>query len=265
MSSTTIHPSAIVHEGAEIGNNVYIGPNCIIGEKVKIADNNKLVASVYIEGKTTIGTGNQIYPYSCIGTPPQDLTYKNEDTELIIGNDNVFREGVNIHRATLKQDLKTIVGNNNYFMSHVHVAHDCNIGNEVILASQCAIAGHVRIHDRVSMGGQCGVTPFMTVGKNVFVGGATTIDKDVPHYTTCFGNRIRLKGINIIGLKRRGIAKEIIAEVVDFYRLMESSAFSPKAFVEREEFMNEYSENPVIKEITDFISGSQIGIPPFMS
>jgi UDP-N-acetylglucosamine acyltransferase len=265
MSEKLIHPTAIVHEGSEIGENVKIGPFCIIGPKVKIGNNNILHASVYVEGSTTIGEGNEFFPYSCIGTPPQDLTYNGEDTELIIGNQNLFREGVNIHRATTKQDLKTIIGNNNYFMSHVHIAHDCNIGNHVILASQCAIAGHVTIHEKVSMGGQCGVTPFMTVGKNVFVGGATTIDKDVPHYTTCFGNRIRLKGVNIIGLKRRGVAKDIISEVVDFYRSMESSAFSPKAFVERDEFMLEYSNNPIIKEMTDFISGSQIGIPPFMS
>lgn len=263
--STQIHPTAIVHDGAELGENVFIGPYCIIGPNVKIGDNTVLKSHVVIDGHTTLGSNNEVWQFTSLGTPPQDKSYKNEPTQLIIGDNNLFREGVNIHRATTKEDHKTVIGSNNYFMSAVHIAHDCKIGSYVTLASGCACAGHVRLGDYVQMGGQCGVTPFVTIGRGGFIGGASAVDRDIPHFCTAFGNRIRLKGVNIIGLKRRGFSKDTISEVVDFYRMMEASALSPKAFVEHKENIVEYGNNEIIKEIVDFISKSEIGISPFMN
>lgn len=263
--TTQIHQTAIVHEGAEIGENVEVGPYCIIGKNVKIGANTKLFSHVVIEGHTEIGTGNEFYQFCAIGLSPQDKTYNNEPTRTIIGNSNLFREGCTVHRATTKEILETRIGDNGYFMSGVHIAHDCKIGNNVTLASGCACAGHVHLGDFVQMGGQCGVTPFVSVGNGGFIGGASAVDRDIPHFCTAFGNRIRLKGVNIIGLRRRGYNKEDVSEVVEFYRMMESAALSPRAFVLNEEKMEEYKNNEIIGEIASFIKNSEVGIPPFMS
>ena len=263
--SVEIHPTAIIEDGAELGTNVKIGPYSIVGANVKVGDGSLIKSHVVIEGYTTIGSNNEIHQFSSIGVPPQDKGYNNEPTETIIGNNNLFREGVTIHRATTKEDLKTIVGSDGYFMAHVHIAHDCVIGNNVTLANGTMCAGHVKVGDFVQMGGACGVTPFCTVGKGVFIGAASAIDKDIPHYCTAFGNRIRLKGVNIIGLKRRGFSKDDITTFLDFYRMMEASALSPKAFVEHPELMDEYQGNIIVDEVSDFIKISEIGLAPFMS
>jgi UDP-N-acetylglucosamine acyltransferase len=263
--SANIHATAIVHQNAVIGADVEIGPYCIIGENVKIGANTKLYSHVVIEGHTEIGQNNEFYQFCAIGLPPQDKTYKGEPTKTIIGDSNLFREGCTVHRATTKENYETKIGNNGYFMSGVHIAHDCIIGDFVTLASGCACAGHVHLGDYVQMGGQCGVTPFVSVGKAGFIGGASAVDRDIPHFCTAFGNRIRLKGVNIIGLRRRGYSKEVISEVVEFYRMMESSALSPRAFVSHEENMSEYKDNEIVKELASFITNSEIGLPSFMS
>lgn len=260
-----IHQTAIVDPKAIIGDNVFIGPYCIVGENVKIGNGTILKSHVLIDGHTDIGNDNEIHQFSSIGVPPQDKSYKNEPTQTIIGNGNLFRENCTVHRATTKQDLKTIIGNNGFFMTGVHFAHDCNIGSNVTLANQTMCAGHVVIGDFVQMGGACGVTPFCHVGRGAFIGAASAIDRDIPQFFTAFGNRIRLKGINIIGMKRRGIAKEEISEVIEFYRMMEASALSPRAFVNHPENMLDYKNNLIIQEISEFISNSEIGLPPFMS
>ncbi|MBT4790951.1 MAG: acyl-[acyl-carrier-protein]--UDP-N-acetylglucosamine O-acyltransferase, partial [Halobacteriovoraceae bacterium] len=158
----------------------------------------------------------------------------------------------------------TSIGDNGYFMTGVHFAHDCHIGSNVVLANGTMCAGHVTVGDYVQMGGACGVTPFCNVGRGAFIGAASAIDKDVPHFCTAFGNRIQIKGVNIIGMKRRGFSKEEISEVVDFYRMMDASALSPRAFVKHEENMQEYVGNTLIAEIAIFISKTEIGLPPFM-
>lgn len=263
--SVQIHPTAIIEEGAELGANVKVGPYCIIGPNVKIDDGTILKSHVVLEGHTRIGKNNEIHQFCSIGVPPQDKSYKGEPTETLIGEGNLFREGVTIHRATTKQEHKTIVGNHGYYMAGVHIAHDCVVGSYVTMANNTLLAGHVHIGDYVQMGGACGVTPFVSVGKGAFIGAASAIDRDIPHFCAALGNRIRLKGVNIIGMKRRGYTKEEISEVVDFYRVMEASAFSPKAFVEHPENIQEYKTNSAIQELIEFISKSEIGLPPFMS
>ena len=262
---TFIHPSAIVQDGAEIGADVYIGPYCLVGPNVKIGEGTRLVSHVVVEGHTTIGKFNEFHQFSSIGVPPQDKSYKNEPTETIIGDHNLFRENCTVHRATTKQDHVTRVGSHGYFMTGVHFAHDCQIGDYVTLANNTMCAGHVHIGDYVQMGGACGVTPFCSIGRGAFIGAASALDKDIPQFFTAMGNRVKLKGINIIGMKRRGVSKEEISEVVEFYRMMESSALSPRAFVNHPENLEDYKSNSIITEIVEFISKSEVGLPNFMS
>lgn len=263
--SAQIHNTAIVESGAVIGDDVFIGPFCMVGENVKIGNGTKLTSHVFIDGHTDIGEKNEIHQFSSIGVPPQDKSYKNEPTQTIIGNENLFREGCTVHRATTKQDKVTQIGSHGFYMTGVHFAHDCKIGDFVTLANQTMCAGHVQIEDYVQMGGACGVTPFCHVGKGAFIGAASAIDRDIPHFFAAFGNRIKLKGINIIGMKRRGFSKDQISDVLEFYRMMEASALSPRAFVLNKENMMEYEDNETVRNIANFIAKSEIGLPPFMS
>lgn len=262
--SPEIHSLSTVHPEAQIAGNVKIGPFCVIGPNVKIGEGCVLQSHVVIEGHTTIGKNNKFSQFCSIGAPPQDSSYKGEPTETIIGDNNNFREYVSIHRGTLKQDKKTIVGNNGFYMAYVHIAHDCTIGNNVTFANAVGCAGHVVIGDRVIIGGNSGISQFVSIGKGAYLGGGSAIDRDIPNYCTAYGNRIRLKGINIIGLKRNGFSKQEVSEVVDFYRTMESSALAPRAFVEHAELMEEFKSNPIVLEIAAFIRKSEIGIAPFM-
>lgn len=265
MSETLIHPSAIVEKGAELAQNVKIGPFCIVGENVKIGANTELKSNVIVRGHTQIGEGNTFYPFCTIGLEPQDLSYKGEPTQTIIGDHNQIREYVSIHRATLKENQVTQLGNNCLIMGYSHLAHDCIVGNNVILVNGCQLAGHVKISDRVIMGGGTKVSQFISIGKGAYIGGGTGIDRDIPNYCTAYGNRVQLKGINIIGLKRMGFSRDDISEAVDFYRSMEASNLSPRAFVNNSSLMGDYLKNVLIQDIANFIDKSEIGLPPFMS
>jgi UDP-N-acetylglucosamine acyltransferase len=258
------HPMAFIHPEAQIGNNVKVGPFCVIGANVEVGDDCEFISNVVVDGVTKIGKGNKFYQFGSIGAAPQDTSYKGEPTETIIGDNNIFREYVSVHRGTTKQDKKTIIGSNSLFMAYCHIAHDCILGNNLTFANSVNLAGHVNIGDRVIIGGNTGISQFVTLGKGAYIGGGSGIDRDIPHFCAAYGNRIRLKGINIIGLKRQGHPKELVSEVVDFYRTMEASALAPRAFVSHPELMIEYKNNPVVQEIALFIQKSEIGIAPFM-
>lgn len=259
----TIHPSSIVSPEAKIHETVKIGPFCIIGPNVDIGPNNVFHSHVVVDGHTTIGEGNQFFQGCSIGAPPQDLSYKGEPTRTEIGNNNVFREYVSIHRGTLKENGFTRIGNNCLFMAYVHAGHDVIVGNNVIVANSTNFAGHVKIGDRVIIGGGTNISQFVTLGRGAYIGGAAAIDRDIPVFCTAMGNRVYLKGINIIGMRRQGYTKQEISEVVDFYRTMESSALSPRAFVDHAELMSEYKDNRVVIEMAEHIRKSEIGIAPF--
>ncbi|MCY4523162.1 MAG: acyl-ACP--UDP-N-acetylglucosamine O-acyltransferase [Halobacteriovoraceae bacterium] len=258
-----IHSTAIIDPKARIGENVLVGPYCIIGPNVEIGNGCKLYANVYMEGHTKVGNENQFYPYSTIGTPPQDINYKNEPTRVEIGNNNLFREFVSIHRGTAKDHSLTKIGSGNLFMSYVHVGHDAQIGNSGVFANSINFAGHVKIGDNCILGGSCSVSQYVTVGRGCYIGGASAIDRDVPLFCMGLGNRLRLKGINIIGMKRQGYPREIVSEVVDFYRNMEASALSPRAFVSDKKSMEAYEHNEVVMEMSNMISNSKIGMASF--
>jgi UDP-N-acetylglucosamine acyltransferase len=261
---SNIHSTAIIHEGAELASDVTVGPYSIIGPNIKIDTGCEIQSHVILEGHTTIGKNNRIFHFSSIGTPPQDMTYKDEPTETIIGDNNIFREYVSIHRGTLKENKKTVVGSNCMLMAHVHLGHDVVVGDNCIFANSVNLAGHVKIGDRVIIGGGTNISQFVRIGTASYLGGATAIDRDIPVYATGYGNRVKLKGINIVGLRRLGVSRQDITELVDFYRLMESSALSPRAFVDEESNVDEFKDNTLVKEMIDFIQTSKIGLAPFI-
>ena len=258
-----IHQTAIVSPEAKIHPSVTVGPFSIIGPHVEIDEGTKILSHVVIEGHTKIGKNNQFFQFGSIGAPPQDTSYKGETTRVIIGDNNIFREYVSIHRGTLKENKETVIKNNCLLMAYVHVGHDVVLGNNIIVANSSNFAGHVKVGDRVIIGGSTNIAQFVKVGRGAYIGGGTGIDKDIPLFCTALGNRVRLKGINIIGMKRQGYAREKISEVVDFYRMMESSSLSPRAFVDHPENIAEYKGNEVIQEMIEAIRGSEIGLPPF--
>ncbi|EQC52463.1 acyl-ACP--UDP-N-acetylglucosamine O-acyltransferase [Bacteriovorax sp. DB6_IX] len=259
-----IHPTALVHEGAKLGENVSVGAYSIIGPNVVIGDNTKVRSHTIIEGHTTIGKNNDIFQYCSIGAEPQDTSYKGEPTEVEIGDNNVLREYVSIHRGTMKDRKKTSLGSNCLLMAHVHLGHDAVVGDNVIMANSVNLAGHVKIGDRVIIGGGTNISQFVSLGRGAYLGGASAIDRDIPIFCTGYGNRVRLKGINIIGLRRQGYEKPVISEFVDFYRTMESSVLSPRAFVDHEELMVDYKDNPLVQEMRADIRKSEVGIAPFI-
>ncbi|MFZ8932489.1 MAG: acyl-ACP--UDP-N-acetylglucosamine O-acyltransferase [Bacteriovoracaceae bacterium] len=258
-----IHTTAIISDGAKIHESVEVGPYSIIGPHVEVGEGTKIAAHVCIDGHTTIGKNNNIFPFCSIGAAPQDMTYKGEDTRVEIGDGNTFREYVSIHRGTLKENKLTKIGSNTLLMAYVHVGHDVIIGDNCIVANSTNFAGHVKVGEGSIIGGGTNISQFVKLGRGSYIGGASAIDKDIPQFCTAVGNRVRLKGINIIGLRRRGYAKNKITEVVDFFRAMESSKISPRSFVDHPEMMNEYKDNEIISQMTEEIIKSEVGLAPF--
>ncbi len=260
-----IHPTAIIASGATIDQSVTIGPYSIIGSNITIGAGCVIHSHVVLDGHMTIGKNNTFFQFGSIGAPPQDLGYKGEPTRVVIGDNNVFREYISIHRGTTKENHVTTIGNDNLLMSYVHVGHDVIIGNNCVIVNSTNIAGHVHIGDRVIIGGASSIAQFVTLARGAYIGGATAIDKDIPPFCTAVGNRVRLKGINIIGLRRAGYSKEEITEVVDFFRMMESASYAPRSLVEHEEILADYKGNILVDEMVEMIRKSDIGIAPFMS
>ena len=248
-----IHSTAIVSSKAELGNNIYIGPYCIINENVKINDNCKFLANVYMEGNTTVGANCTFYPFSTIGTKPQDLKYKGEKSELMIGNNNTIREHVTINPGTSGGGLITSIGNNCLLMVGCHVAHDCKIENNVILVNNASLAGHVVVEDFAIIGALSGVHQFCRIGKHSMIGAMSGIDSDVIPYGTVVGNRAFLSGLNIIGLKRRGFSKDIIQDLKKAYGVLFVS--NEGTISDRiKEVSEDFSKNIPVMEIVDFLT-----------
>jgi UDP-N-acetylglucosamine acyltransferase len=209
----TLHPTAIIHPKARIAEGVEIGPYSVIGEHVSIGRDTRIGPHVLIEGWTTIGERNQIFSFSSIGTAPQDIGYRNEETYLIIGDDNVIRESATVHRATTKEDRKTIIGNKNFLMAYSHVAHDCKLGNNIIMANSAALGGHIVIGDHAILGGIVAVHQFVRIGSYSLIGGQSAVSQDIPPYVSAAGNRAQLYGLNLVGLKRKGFSDQSIANL----------------------------------------------------
>jgi UDP-N-acetylglucosamine acyltransferase len=215
-----IHPNAIIDPSAKIGNNVTVGPWTTIGPDVEIGDDCNIASHVVIKGPTVMGSGNSIYQFSTIGDGTPDLKYKGEPTKLIIGNNNVIREGVTIHRGTIQDQGETIIGNDNLLMAYAHVGHDCVIGDHVILVNNASISGHVYVGDWAILSGYALVHQFVHIGPHCFVGPAAFVYHDIPAFITAFGSPAEPRTINREGLKRRGFDADQIALANQAYKLL---------------------------------------------
>ncbi len=215
-----IHPEAIVDPSAKIADNVEIGPWTIVGPNVEIGEGTRIASHVVVKGPTRIGRNNQIFQFASVGEDCQDKKYQGEPTRLEIGDDNVIREGVTIHRGTVQDQGITRIGSGNLLMANVHVAHDCVVGDQVILANNAALAGHVHVDDYTILGGFTAVHQFCRIGAHVMCGAGTVVLKDIPAYTMATGNPAKPHGINAEGLKRRGFTTEAIRQLKHAYKII---------------------------------------------
>lgn len=215
-----IHPSAIVEKGAKLGASTRIGPLCHVGPDVELGERVELISHIAIGGRTVVGDGTRIYPFASIGHAPQDLKYKGEESRLVIGRDNVIREQVTMNPGTQGGGMVTRVGDRCLFMVGVHVAHDCIIGDEVIMANNATLAGHVVIGDCAVFGGLSAVHQFVRVGRYAMVGGVTGVERDVIPYGSVMGDRARLSGLNIVGMQRHGFSRDEIQALRGAYQLL---------------------------------------------
>ncbi|MBF0541372.1 MAG: acyl-ACP--UDP-N-acetylglucosamine O-acyltransferase [Nitrospirae bacterium] len=253
-----IHPSAIVDPKAFIDEDVEIGPFCIIGKDVKIAHKTKLHSNVIIDGDTTIGSGCEIFQFTTIGLPPQCVQYRNEPTKVIIGNNNLIREYMSIHRASVNGDGTTTIGDNNYMMAYVHIAHDCKIGSNTILSNVASCAGHVQVGDFAVIGGLTAAHQFSRIGAYAMVGACSYVNQDIPPYTLASGTRTKLYGLNIVGLKRQGFSAEKISILKKAYRILFMDELKLKdALIKVETELPQIDE---IKILIEFMKASKRGI-----
>jgi UDP-N-acetylglucosamine acyltransferase len=253
-----IHNTAIVHEKARLGEGVEIGPYAIIGEHVIIGAGTRVGPHAVIEGWTEIGRDNRIFQFASVGADPQDLKYRGEKSLLRIGDRNVVREFVTLHRGTVDGGGETVIGSDNLFMAYSHVAHDCVLGDRVIMANGATLAGHVRIDDFAILGGLCAVHQFTRVGCHVMVSGGSMVAQDIPPYTIAQGDRAKTVGINQIGLKRRDFSDEIISDIKQAYKLVFRSGLRLEEALDR--IAAELTDSPEMRVFTDFIRGSERGI-----
>jgi UDP-N-acetylglucosamine acyltransferase len=246
-----IHPTAIVEDGARLGDGVRIGPYCTVGHEVELAHGCELFSHVVVAGRTTIGAGTKIYPFASIGHQPQDLKYVGEPSTLSIGANCILREGVTMNPGTKGGGMVTKIGDNCAFLANSHVGHDCIVGNNVIFSNNALLAGHCTMGDFVIVGGGAGIIQFARVGAHSFVGGMSALENDLIPYGMALGNRAYLSGLNIIGLQRRGFAREDIHSLRRAYRLLFAAEGT---LMERmEDVAAEFSNNTIVQEIVAFI------------
>jgi UDP-N-acetylglucosamine acyltransferase len=252
----SIHPTAIIDSKAELGADVVVGPYCVIGPDVIIGDGCWLQHHVTICGPTKIGQRNRFHSYCSIGQQTQDLKYAGEPTYLEIGDGNCFREFVTVHRATAAGNV-TIVRNNGNFLSYAHIAHDCDVGNNVIFSNNGTLGGHVVVGEFAVLGGLSAVHQFCRIGKHAITGGCSKIVQDVPPYMIADGNPAEIRGINLVGLERRGFAPDSIRVLKEAFRILYRAKLNTKQAIE--EIRRSLPEKPELKELIQFIETSHRG------
>jgi len=256
--STFVHQSAVVDASAQIGDDCYIGPFCTVAGEVTLGAGVRLDSHVVIDGKTSVGSETQIFPFASIGLAPQDLKYAGEPTAVEIGERNHIREFVTVHRGTAGGGGTTRIGNDNLLMAQAHVAHDCQLGSDIIMANAATLAGHVEIADRASVGAYSGVHQFCRVGYEAFVGGYSVVVKDAPPFAIIQGNHAKCYGLNRIGLRRRGYSKETIEKLNHAYHLYLSAKLNTTQALER--MRNEIKDCKEVDMLVDFIENSKRGV-----
>jgi len=253
-----IHPTAIIHPGAQLAENVSIGPYSVIGEYVKIGSGTTVASHVVIEGRTELGCDNQVYQFASIGANPQDLKYAGQETYLKIGDRNRIREFTTLNRGTAEGGGITTIGNDNLFMAYSHVAHDCLIQDHAILANGATLAGHVEIESAAILGGLSAVHQFCRIGCHTMISGGAMVAQDVPPYTVAQGDRAKTMGLNLIGLKRRGFSEEAIRGIKKAYRLVFRSGMRLEDALAK--IADEIDTTPELDHFVTFIKESQRGI-----
>lgn len=254
MTERVVHPTAIVAPGAQLGAGVKIGPYCMVGEHVVLHDNVELVSHAVVEGRTTVGAGTKIFPFASVGHQPQDLKFAGEESRLEIGERCKIRENVTINPGTEGGGMLTRIGNDCLMMAGSHVAHDCMVGNNVVLANYVGLAGHSIVGDHVGFGGFCGVRQFVRVGSHAFIGAHTMIEADVIPYGMAVGNRARLAGLNLVGLKRRGFDRESIHTLRAAYRMIFSSEGTLRERVDDAAEM--FKDAGLVQDVVAFITAA---------
>lgn len=251
--TTHIHPTAVVDLKAHLGKDVKIGPYCIVGEHVSLGDGVELKSHVVVDGRTTIGANTVIFPFASIGMQPQDLKYRGEPSELIIGKNTTIREGVTMNTGTEGGGMLTRIGDNCLFMAGSHVAHDCILGNNVILANNATLAGHVTVGDFAILGGLSAVHQHVRIGHHAMIGGMAGIGSDVIPYGLVAVEGDALSGLNLVGLKRRGFERDTIQTLRSAYRLL----FAAEGTLsERIEDVSKRFEDKPVAEIVEFLRGA---------
>jgi UDP-N-acetylglucosamine acyltransferase len=246
-----IHPTAIVHDGARLGADVEIGPYSIVGAHVTLGDGVRLESHVVIEGETEIGEACVVHPFANLGGPPQHSAHKGELTRLKIGARNIIREHVTMHTGTVHGRGVTVVGSDSLFMAGSHVAHDCIVGDNVIMANAATLGGHVHMADYVFMGGLAAAHQFSRIGRYSFIGGLAAVTKDVIPFGSVWGNHAHLEGLNLVGLRRRGFSRETVNQLRAAYRLLFADEGT---FQERlADVAESYANSPEVMEIVSFI------------
>ncbi|MBN2645636.1 MAG: acyl-ACP--UDP-N-acetylglucosamine O-acyltransferase [Desulfuromonadaceae bacterium] len=254
----TIHPTAIVEPGAQLAAGVEIGAFSIIRQHVSIGEGTVVGPHVVIEGRTTIGRDNQIFQFASIGAIPQDLKFHGEETTLTIGDRNKIREFTTLHLGTEDGGGKTVVGSDNLLMAYTHVAHDCVVGNHVILANNATLAGHVLVEDYAILGGMSAVHQFTRIGAHVMASGGSMIAQDIPPYVIAQGDRAKPVGLNLIGLKRRGFSTETLSALKKAYKLVFRSGLRQEDALQQ--IAETVEQSPEVLAFTEFIRNSERGI-----
>lgn len=248
--SQSIHPTAILEDGVTLGDDVSIGPYCVVGAGVKLGNKVTLKSHVVIEGNTDIGEGTRIFPFASIGAQPQDLKFSGENSKLVIGKNNTIREHVTMNPGTQSGRMETTVGDNCLFMMASHVAHDCIVGNNVILANNATLAGHVEVGDFVIIGGLSAIHQFSRIGDHAIIGGMSGVENDVIPYGRVKGERAFLKGLNLVGLERRGFSKDDIKAMQKAFNALFGGAGTLDERVET--VAREYEGNDSVMKIVEF-------------
>ena len=258
VSPSAIHPSAVISPEADLAPDVYVGPWCRIGPGVSIGAGCRLDSHVVIEGRTQIGSNNRFFPFATIGLDPQDLKYRGEETFLRVGSDNTFREYVSIHRGTSGGGSETRIGDRNLLMVSAHVAHDCTLGNGIIMANAATLAGHVVIEDHAVVGAFSGVHQFCRIGAHGYVGGYSVVTKDVlPYSKTVSRRETQAYGVNTVGLRRKGFSPAQIAGIERSFRLLSRSGLNTSQAVEA---IRSEVDSEEARIVVDFIESSSRGV-----
>jgi UDP-N-acetylglucosamine acyltransferase len=255
-----IHPSAIVDPGAQLGSGVTVGPFSIIDNHVTIGDDTHLGPHVVVRSHTTIGQRCRIFQFAVIGEIPQDLKFRGEETRLIIGDDNIIREFSTLHRGTAGGGGLTQIGHSNLLMAYTHVAHDCQLGNQIIMSNAATLAGHITVDDYAILGGLAAIHQFCRIGAYAFIGGASAVARDVPPFCMAMGNRAKIVGLNLVGLKRHGFSIATLDILKTAYELLFTSELTLKEAMTQ--VRQRFPEEPAILKLLQFLETSERGLAP---